>query len=63
METSTFGAEFRPLKTVVKMVEELKYKLRMFGVPIDGPTITFCDNERLYRNTVLPESALNEKHY
>jgi len=35
----------------------------MFGVPIDGPTNVFCDNEAVYRNTVLPESTLNKKHH
>ena len=45
------------------MTEELRYKLRMFGVPIDGPTNVFCDNEAVYRNTVLSESTLNKKHH
>ena len=63
VETSTFGAEFRALKTAVELTEALRYKLRMFGVPIDGPTSIFCDNEAVYKNTVLPESTLNKKHH
>ena len=35
----------------------------MFGVPIDGLTSVFCDNEAVYKNTVLPESTLNKKHH
>ena len=35
----------------------------MFGVPIDGPTSVFCENEAVYENTVLPESTLNKKHH
>ena len=35
----------------------------MFGVPIDGATSVFCDNEAVYKNTVLPESTLNKKHH
>ena len=63
VETSTFGAEFRAMKTAVELTEALRYKLRMFGVPIDGPTSVFCDNEAVYKITVLPESTLNRKHH
>ena len=63
VEASTFGAEFCAMKTAVEMVEALRYKLRMFGVPIDGPCSVFCDNEAVYKNTVLPESTLKKKHH
>ena len=63
VEASTFGAEFRAMKTGVEMVESLRYKLRMFGVPIDGPASVFCDNEAVYKNTVMPESVLKKKHH
>ena len=45
VETSTFGSEFTALKSAVELVEALRYKLRMFGVPIEGTTNVFCDNE------------------
>ena len=35
----------------------------MFGVPIDGATSVFCDNEKVYKNTVLPKSTLNKNHH
>ena len=38
VETNTFGVESRALKITVEMVEELRYKLRILGVPIDGTT-------------------------
>ena len=38
VRTSTFGSEFTALKNAVELVEALRYKLRMFGVPIEGPT-------------------------
>ena len=59
VESSTFGSKFRAMKTAVEMIEALRYKLRMFGVPIDGPTSIFCDNEAVYQNTVVLESTLN----
>ena len=63
VEASTFGAEFRAMKISVEMVEALRYKLRMFGIPIDGPASVFCDNEAVYKNTVMPESVLRKKHH
>ena len=47
VEASTFGAEFYAKRTAVEMIKTLRYKLCMFGIPIDDPTNVFCDNERL----------------
>ena len=63
VEASTFGAEFCAMKTAVEMIEGMRYKLRMFGVPIDGPANVYCDNEAVYKNTVIPESTLRKKHH
>jgi hypothetical protein len=38
VETSTFGSEFVAMRIAVELVESLRYKLRMFGLPIEGPT-------------------------
>jgi hypothetical protein len=36
----------------------------MFGVPIEGPTNIFCDNDAVCnKNTTLPESTLKKKHH
>ena len=50
METSTFGGEMMSLKNGFELVEALRYKLRMFGVPIEGATKIYCDNEAVYKN-------------
>ena len=63
VEVSTFGAEFCAMRCAVEMVEALRYKLRMFGVPIDGPANVYCDNEAVYKNTSIPESTLKKKHH
>ena len=63
VEASTFGSEFQAMKNAVELTESLRYKLRMFGVPIEGPTNIFCDNEAVYKNTSLPESMLKKKHH
>ena len=62
VETSTYGSEIIALKTAIEMVEGLRYKLRMFGIPIDGPTGMFCDNDSVVKNTTRPESTLKKKN-
>ena len=54
VEASTFGGKFTELKNAVKLVKDLRYKLRMFGVPIEGPTNVLCDNESVYKNVYTP---------
>ena len=44
------------------MAIALRYKLRMFGIPIDGAADVFCDNQGVVKNTSLPESVLSKKH-
>ena len=34
----------------------------MFGIPIEGPTNVYCDNEAVTKNTTIPESTLKKKH-
>jgi hypothetical protein len=36
VETSTFGSKFVAMKIAVELIEALRYKLIMFGMPIDG---------------------------
>jgi hypothetical protein len=63
VECSTFGAEIVALKSAVEMIESLRYKLRMFGVPLAGATDVFCDNEAVTKNCTIPESTLKKKHH
>ena len=62
VESSTFGSEFVAMRICVDMIESLRYKLRMFGIPIGGPTNVFCDNRGVVANASRPESTLNKKH-
>jgi fatty acid/phospholipid biosynthesis enzyme len=43
-------------------MEALRYKLRMLGVPIDGPCSVMCDNESVVKNSSIPETMLRRKH-
>lgn len=52
------------MKQAMEMLKGLKYKLRMFGIPIleDGVRI-FGDNNAVIINTSHPESTLKKKHH
>lgn len=62
VESSTFGSEYIATKTCVEAVQALRFKLRMFGVPIDGPCRMFNDNESVVKNSSKVESTLTKKH-
>jgi hypothetical protein len=62
VETSTFGSEFIALKIAVELTDALIYKLRMFGVPIEGETRIMCDNESVVKSSSHAESTLKKKH-
>ena len=63
VEATTFGAEFCAMKTALEMIEGLRYKLRMFGILVDGPANIYYDNEAVTNNTTIPESILKKKHH
>ena len=62
VESSTFSSEFIAMKACVEHITALRYKLRMFGVPILESTKVLCDNESVVRNSSKLESTLNKKH-
>ena len=62
VEAATFGSEFVALRICTDMIKSLRYKLRMFGVPIEGSASVFCDNQSVVYNATLPESTLKKKH-
>ena len=43
------------------MLVEIRIKLKLFGVPLAGPEILFCDNNWFVKNTTIPESTLSKK--
>ena len=62
VESSTFGSEFVALRIATELIISLRYKSRMFGVPIDGPANVFCDNQSVYSSSTQPDSLLKKKH-
>ena len=49
------------MKTGVEALRGIRYKLRMMGVPLTGPTYVYGDNMSVIYNTSRPESTLKKK--
>jgi hypothetical protein len=62
IETSTFGSEFVALRVATELIKGLRYKLRMFGIPLDGPANVLVDNDTVIKNSTIPSSTLQKKH-
>ena len=62
VESSSFGSEFVALRIATEMIEALRYKLRCFGIPIEGPAEVYCDNKSVVTNSTIPASVLNKRH-
>ena len=60
IETSVFGAKFVAMKQGMEAVCGLRYKLRMMGVQISGPTYVYGNNMSVIHNTQRPESNLRK---
>jgi hypothetical protein len=58
VESSTYSSEFVALRIAAEKIIALRYKLRMFGIPIDGPANVFCDNEAVYKNASFAEFTI-----
>jgi hypothetical protein len=50
------------MRIAVEQIEGLRYKLRMMGVPVEGPANVFCDNQSVFKNCSFTESTLKKKH-
>ena len=62
VEASSIGSEFVILMIAIEIIEAPKYKLRCFGVTVDGITEVFCDNTSVVKNSIIPTSYLYKIH-
>ena len=62
VETSTYGAEMVAARIATDIILEIRYSLRMMGVPIDGPALMLGDNRSVILNSTVPSSVLKKKH-
>ena len=49
------------MKQCVEYIRGLRYKLRMMGISIIGPTYVYGDNQSVLANTTIPHSNLKKK--
>ena len=63
IKTSMFGSDFVVMRLSFEMIKSMKYKLRMFRIPIDGPAKVYGDNNAVVLNSSSPESTLKKKHH
>jgi hypothetical protein len=63
VETSTYGAELVAARIATDMIIEMRFILRILGVPVDGPALLLGDNNSVVLNTSVPSSILKKKHH
>ena len=61
VESSSFGSEFIAMKQCCEYIRGLRYRLRMMGIPCEGPTYIYGDNQSVLANTSIPDSTLKKK--
>ena len=61
VESSSFGSEFVAMKQCCEYIRGLRYKLRMMGIPCEGPMCIYGDNQSVLANTTIPDSTLKKK--
>lgn len=62
VETSMYSSEYIAMKACIEGIQHLRYKLRMFGVPITEESYVLSDNESLTKSATNVESKLEKKH-
>ena len=61
VETATYGSEFMAARQAVEQIMDIRYTLRMLGVPLDGPSWLFGDNRSVVTSSTLPHSTLGKR--
>ena len=62
VETATFGSEYVAARTCTEQIIDVRINLRYLGVPIEGKSMMFGDNESVVNTASMPHSKLNKRH-
>ena len=57
VERSVSGTKFAAMKAGMEHLRGLRYKLRMMGVPLSGPSYIYGENMSVIHNTQRPGST------
>jgi len=61
VETATYGSEFMAARQATEQIMDLRFTLRALGVPIDGPSWLFGDNQSVVTSSTIPHSKLSKR--
>ena len=61
METNIYGSELSAARVATEIIIELRYHLRMIGVPLDDSAMLLGDNMSAVINTTLSSSVVKKK--
>ena len=61
VETATYGSKFMAARQAIEQIMDLRYTLKMLGVPLDGPSWLFGDNQSVVTSSTLPHSTLSKR--
>jgi transposase InsO family protein len=62
VETATYGSEFVAARTCVEQIMDLRFTLRYLGVPIQGRSYMFGDNESVVNSSSRPDARMHKRH-
>ena len=62
VETATYGSEFVAARQATEQIMDIRYTLRAFGVPLDGPAWMLGDNKSVITSSTIPHSQLGKRH-
>ena len=61
VETSTYGSELVAGRIACEMAIDIRYRLRMLGIPVVGSCLMFGDNQSMVTNVSTPGSSLKKR--
>jgi hypothetical protein len=61
VETATFGSEYVSGRTCTEQIIDLRLTLRYLGVPIQGRSMIFGDNESVINSAAIPHSKMHKR--
>ena len=62
VESSAFSSKFIAMEICSEAIIGVRFKLRIFGVPINTAANILCDNEAIVNSSTKLESKLHKKH-
>jgi Reverse transcriptase (RNA-dependent DNA polymerase) len=62
VETATYGSEFVAARIAADQIIDLRLTLRYLGVPLEGKSLLFGDNNSVIISSTLPHSSLKKRH-